>query len=261
MTLSPPILFLSDAHLGGFSDAENKRIESDLIQLIDYCRHHEIRIAVLGDLFDYWMEFPGHIPSLGRRLLDRFEEYNRALGPTFYITGNHDNWTFGHLADRGFRVVSEQVELTVDEKKILLLHGDGLADPRFELQRPLVHRILRHPQFIRLYRSLFSPAWALRLMKSFSKWNRKIGSDEEDGAPLTRWAKRQLKNSEYDLVICGHDHIPRMKQFAFGSYINLGTFYQHRTMAYYNNRSIDLVSWDAGAQMLQLFDSTNTIDE
>lgn len=59
-------LFLSDAHLGGFSKEKNRKIEEDLIELVDYCLEQQIQIAVLGDLFDYWMEYPGSIPALGK---------------------------------------------------------------------------------------------------------------------------------------------------------------------------------------------------
>lgn len=261
LTLSAPILFISDAHLGGFSDKENDRVESELIQLVNYCQRNDIRLVVLGDLFDYWMEFPDFIPSLGRRLLDRFEEYNQAVGPTLYITGNHDNWTRGHLSDRGFHVVPEYVQITLNEKKLLLLHGDGLADAAFDLPRPFLHRLLRHPGFIRLYQQVLTPRIGLQLMKYFSKFNRWINNHEDNRQVLNNWAKRQLQHSEIDLIISGHDHIPRMKHFVFGSYINLGTFYRHRTMALYNNNAADLVSWKTGIQSLQPFDPTITIDE
>lgn len=260
--LSPPVLFISDAHLGGFSDAENARIESELIQLIHYCQHNEIRLAVLGDLFDYWMEFPDHIPSLGRRLLDHFETYNQQLGPTLYITGNHDNWTRGHLAERGFYVEPEHIELAIDKNKLLLLHGDGLSDKSFGLQRPLMHRLLRNSGFINLYQQILPPAVGLKCMQYFSRFNRWMDHYNDDGATLNKWAKRQLEHSEVNLIISGHDHIPRRKQFDFGSYINLGTFYKHRTMAFYNNSSVTLVFWDPGTQSFKPFDSTNiNIDE
>lgn len=257
LVLSPPILFVSDAHLGGFSESENARIETELVQLINYCQRNTIQIALLGDLFDYWMEYPSHVPMLGRELLDRFEDYNRTLGPTLYITGNHDNWTRGHLSDRGFHVVSEFVELVLDGKKVMLLHGDGLADASHELKRPFIHRLLRHTGFIKLYQGLLPPSAGLMVMKYVSKTNRRLNS-QDNSAKLTGWARGRLQNSELDLIISGHDHIPRKKQFSFGSYINSGTFFKHRSMVFYNNSSAELVCWKPGMQTLQSFDSTDT---
>lgn len=261
LTISAPVLFISDVHLGGFSHSENARIESELIQLIQYCRNSEIQIVVLGDLFDYWMEFPGHVPSLGRSLLDRFEAYNREWGATLYITGNHDYWTRGHLAGRGFHIISEYIKLSVDEKKIMLLHGDGLADASFDLRRPLLHRLLRHSDFITWYQRLLSPPLGLWIMKYFSRFNRWMDRHQNHEATLSGWARQQLRYSELDLIIAGHDHVPRRKQFSFGRYINIGTFYKHRTMAFYNNRRAELVYWQPGTQSLQPFDSANTIED
>ncbi len=127
-SLEQPVLFISDAHLGGFSKEENDRIETELIRLIDYCQTNRIRIAILGDFFDYWMEYPNHVPELGKKLLDRFESFNKEFGPTLYITGNHDNWTRDHLPQRGFYVRHDQYEFSINGKKIMALHGDGLTD-------------------------------------------------------------------------------------------------------------------------------------
>ncbi|MCW9706727.1 UDP-2,3-diacylglucosamine diphosphatase [Fodinibius salsisoli] len=261
LNLSPPLLFVSDAHLGGFSKDENTRIESELVQLISFCQREKIQLAVLGDLFDYWMEFPEQVPQLGKKLLDRFEEYNQHLGPTLYITGNHDNWTRGHLADRGFIVEPEFKTASLGDKKAFLLHGDGLSDPDLKLSRPLLHRIIRHPSFVNGYQSLFSPATGLSIMKYFSRFNRWLDDQQEDPALLNEWAEQQLRESKCDYIIFGHDHIPRQEHFSFGSYINLGTFYEHRTMAFYNNASVSLVFWEPETQSLQPIDSAKTIDE
>ncbi|HBQ60690.1 MAG TPA: UDP-2,3-diacylglucosamine diphosphatase, partial [Balneolaceae bacterium] len=57
-------IFLSDVHLGAFSAKTNKQIEEDLLALIEYCKQRHIELHILGDLFDYWMEFPekGFVP-------------------------------------------------------------------------------------------------------------------------------------------------------------------------------------------------------
>ena len=254
-TVSSPTLFISDVHLGGFSKEENERIESELVQLISFCERQNIQLAILGDLFDYWMEYPSRIPSLGQQLLDRFEKYNRSFGPTLYITGNHDNWTRGHFSDRGFYVEPESFSLQLGSKHILLLHGDGLSDPNVDLQRPLMHRILRSPKFIRLYQHIFPASMGISIMKYFSRINRRFDNQSSDESILNNWAKYYLKKSDTDLIISGHDHIPRRKHFAFGRYINLGTFCKHQTMAFYNNDTIEIVFWEPKSQTLQPFDS------
>lgn len=249
--LTPPLLFISDVHLGGFSASNNERIQSELIQLVNYCQRNNIRIAILGDLFDYWMEYPNTVPTLGKSLLDRFEKFNKQLGPTLFITGNHDNWTRTHLSNRGFHLIHEEYEFTIDDNLILTLHGDGLANPNYNLQRPLMHRFLRSPSFIKFFQSVFPPKMGMAVMKYFSRITRKIDWNPRKEEKLNKWAKKQLKNSDHDYIISGHDHIPRMKQFPFGTYINLGTFYEHRTMVFYNNNEMNLVCWEVNSQTLK----------
>lgn len=246
-------LFLSDAHLGGFSKEKNRKIEEDLIELVDYCLEQQIQIAVLGDLFDYWMEYPGSIPALGKKLLDRFEEYNSRMGRTIYITGNHDNWTRDHFEKRGFEVTGEQKMLSLGGKKIMLLHGDGLRHKRFNLPRPAIHRLLRNPKFIRLYQKLLPPRAGLTLMKYFSRLNRMLEKNRNKQEKLNKWAKTELEKTDTDVIICGHDHIPRVKKFDFGTFLNLGNFCHNRTVALYNNGSFCLVLWDEEKQNLRPF--------
>jgi len=256
-TLEQPMLFLSDAHLGGFSTEENQRIESDLIQLINYCQRNEVRISILGDLFDYWMEYPNHVPEVGKRLLDRFEDFNRALGPTLFITGNHDNWTRDHLRDRGFYLEHEDYFFSLNGKKIMTLHGDGLTDNEHNLERPVTHKLLRNEKFLDIFQRLLSPETGLKTMKYFSRFNRFVEWQSDKSAKLNTWAKEQLKTSDIDFILCGHDHKPRQKQFPFGTYINLGTFYKHKTMAYCNNDVISLVCWEPKTQSLTQFETTS----
>jgi len=254
-------LFISDVHLGGFSKKQNTQIEHELINLIDFCEDNEYQIVILGDLFDYWMEYPGHHPDLGENLLARFERYNRKRTQTLYITGNHDYWTNGYFHSIGFDVEKNKRNLTIDDTSIFLMHGDGLDNPALGLPRPLLHRFLRNPVVIKTFQSLFRPDTGLKIMKNFSRLSRSAEDEFLDRQKLNEWAKTYLGRSSADAVICGHDHIPRIKKNDFGTFINLGTFYKHRTVATYNKGSFDLVVWSDEFKMLKPFQSSIKTDE
>lgn len=255
--IQQPILFISDAHLGGFSEAENTRIESELIQLINYCQRNSIRLAVLGDLFDYWMEYPDYVPNIGQRLLTRFQAFNQKLGPTLFITGNHDNWTRSRFEECGFYLVHETHRFDIHGQTVLALHGDGLNDRSYNLQRPLLHKILRNKTFVRIFQTILPPTAGITIMKYYSRFTRNLDWDPYKEEKLNRWAREQLKKNEIEVILCGHDHIPRQKQFPFGTFINLGTFYQHRTLAFYNNNTISLVCWEPHRQVLKQLESSS----
>ena len=236
-------LFVSDAHIGAFSERMNRSIEENLIHLIHYCREHNFHIHILGDLFDYWMEYPGHRPEMGEKLLQTISEFSREIAPVTYIFGNHDNWTNGYFRELGIHTAFDFHELKVKGTNFFLHHGDGLSDPAFQLPRPWFHRLLRSKWFTKLYQTIYSPEAGLHLMKTFSAFSREEIVFEPER--LNIWSKNFLRNSKFDVVISGHDHIPRVETFEHGTYINLGAFYKHHTVATYTNGSLELVTWSA----------------
>ena len=203
---------------------------------------------ILGDLFDYWMEFPTEkfIPNLGTKVLDEFEKLNKAVKPALYITGNHDNWTFGHFEDRGFDLEENYRITQIHDKRTLLMHGDGVQSKEFNFPRALSHRLLRNPTFVRYYQKILRPEKGLSMMKWFSSQTRK--RDLKDPEPLNKQAKELLEATNVDYLLCGHDHIPRQETFSAGTYINTGAFFKHQSVAVYNNDQISLVTWQANTK-------------
>jgi len=254
-SLTPPLLFISDIHLGGFSKEENKRIEDELIQLVNYCREKEIQLIILGDLFDYWMAYPDETPNVGAKLLDVLEGYNNDFEFTPFVTGNHDYWTGKHLKKRGLSIYHDEFEFSVMDSHFLALHGDGLKNPDLNLPHPKLHQFLQSDWFIKLYQQIFPAKIGISLMKYFSRLTRLFDANNDDKARyLNSWAKRTLNDSDFDFIISGHDHIPRKKHFAFGTYINLGTFYRHRTVSLHNDQSLSIRVWNPQAQTLNPFE-------
>lgn len=236
-------IFLSDVHLGAFSDEQNQTLESELISLIYYCLENQIQIHVLGDLFDYWMEYPTYLPKIGQPLLRAFKNYNHQFSPSTYILGNHDNWTRGYFSKLGFEVKPDYHEITLDENQLFLHHGDGLTQKEFQLQRPLFHKMLRSNWFTNLYQFILPAEAGIDLMKRFSEMSR----ESFDLRPeiLNQWSELFLKNFNFDVVIFGHDHIPRIETFSDGTYINPGAFFAHQTVIYYTNRAFNIVRWNS----------------
>lgn len=248
-------IFLSDVHLGAFTTEENQEIESDLITLIRHCIENDIQIHLLGDLFDYWMEYPSYVPPFGEKLLAEFRSYNTKMLPVTYILGNHDNWTLGHFAQLGFNVIHESIVLPINNKNIFLHHGDGLADKSANIPRPILHRVLRNRLFTKLYQLILPPKPGIKLMKWFSDHSRKGFSFKPE--ILNSWSESFLKRNDYDYILCGHDHIPRMETYSNGVYINTGAFFQYRSMAYYTNQEFELVTWNAEQKKFLPFTQPN----
>jgi UDP-2,3-diacylglucosamine pyrophosphatase LpxH len=199
------------------------------------------------------MEFSnGDRPKLAPRLLNRFEQYNMAMGPTLYITGNHDNWTLGYFDDIGFEVESEYRILEIDDRELFLHHGDGFSDSTYRYPRKLMHRLLRNPLFLKVYRGILPNKLALKLMKGFSEQSR---DDEhynsEEIEKHNQWARWLLNEFKFDAMIFGHDHLPRQHTVNQKSFVNCGAFFEHHTLASYTNQQLQLVRWDEQTKSLE----------
>lgn len=242
---SKPILFISDVHIGGFSKDKERKLEKDLLSVIDYAEKHDYEICILGDLFDYWMEYKNKRPSIGEKILDRFRQFNQSCTGSLYITGNHDNWVYNYFEECGFDVEEEYRILKLKDKSVLLMHGDGVEDDFIELPRPYFHRILRNPKFVFIFRHVLPPFLGITTTKWFSRFSRTFNqkSEQESTPVIDEWAKRMLSEEKFDVIICGHHHYPRYINIDNGLYINLGNFFNDRTFAIYNNDSFQLVKW------------------
>ncbi|MFN1834061.1 UDP-2,3-diacylglucosamine diphosphatase [Balneola sp. MJW-20] len=247
-------VFLSDVHIGAFSPKQNHEIEADLIRLIDHCRLEGYRLYVLGDLFDYWMEYPekGFVPELGKNVLDAFEAYNKMMDPALFITGNHDNWTYGHFEDRGFDTESNFRLTDIENKRFLLMHGDGVEPEGLDFPRAAFHQFLRSEYFVRIYQKILPPKAGLATMKWFSSVTRKRNYMNPD--PLNRQAEKIFNRKKIDFIMTGHDHIPRVETFSGGIYINLGTFFKHRSVAIFEQGDINLQVWHSESNKFLPFD-------
>ncbi len=244
-------LFISDVHFGAFDEEKQDRLENDILQLIDYCEKNNILVHVLGDLFDYWMELPNYIPPLGKEILSRFQIYHTKVGKTLFVTGNHDFWTLSYFEKSGFSICRDFKKITLGDYSVFLMHGDGLEDMVYGMQRPLLNRVLRNPRFVSVYQRIFSGEKANAVMKWFSEFTR----DPSDESPekLNRWAAKLISEHGEDVVISGHDHIARTETFSDGLYINTGPFYKDYTLAEYKNGQFKLVIWDSHQKELLPF--------
>ncbi len=245
------IIFISDVHFGAKPDEDPKILE-DVAKLLGYAKKEGFRLIILGDLFDYWMEFGDSYPKYAEPMLNLFEDFNK-IDPTLYITGNHDNWGDGELKKRGFDVEHEYRIIETEQSKFLLMHGDGLKDSSFGYPRPFYHRILRNPTFVSFFKAIFGKRIGLNLMKWFSAKSRNENEPAKDNVaenPLDSWVISFLNSnpSKIDGIIAGHTHQSKLYKTDNGLYINTGRFFRDRTVLVYTNSCFQLVTWDGKKQ-------------
>jgi len=239
------ILFLSDVHLGAHSEVANYKLENQLVGIVDFAENNNFRIVILGDLYDYWMEYPNHQPDVGQRLMQRFNKFHQNDNPpTLYITGNHDCWTCDYHKNLGFDIEHEYRILQAENHTFMVHHGDGLSKPELNLARSTTNNLLRNQTFISGYQKILPAKLGIKGMKYFSKLSRPfdVGSDQKIEV-LNAWSKEILTATDIDFILCGHDHRPRTITVNDKKFINTGAFYEDFKVAVYNSYELELVTW------------------
>lgn len=235
--------FFSDAHLGLGTKEEERLKEQRILTFLDFVQKDAQHLFIVGDLFDAWFEYKTVIPKGFHRVLTKLEDLVRSNIAVHYLAGNHDYWmgTF-FREDLGIKTYYEPFDVTLNDKKIYIHHGDGLATN--DAGYRFLKKILRSPLNIWLY-SLLHPDIGITIAKKSSKKSRHYTSTkdygEQDG--MRAFALKKIQEG-YHIVIMGHRHQPEYEEIGNGIYINLGDWMQHFTYAVLVNDKVELKQWN-----------------
>lgn len=251
------IYFLSDAHLGSLAIERNFAQQKKLIALLEEMSKDAVSIYMLGDMFDFWMEYFVHDKS--KRQYHPFCKELRSLAKRgihiHMFIGNHDLWTFGGLQKlTGAEIHYSPCTIIRYGKTIYLAHGDGLLPRNWESLYPknVKRKIKRFMKLRKIFDNSFLQfcfrCLPPRVGNWFGyNWAKKSRLKElanpcpykgEDKEELVLFAKDQEKqNNHRDYYIFGHRHIELDLQLQTGSrVVILGDTYRQWTYAKLDNK-------------------------
>ncbi|MCU0606909.1 MAG: UDP-2,3-diacylglucosamine diphosphatase [Candidatus Edwardsbacteria bacterium] len=238
--MSSVIYFLSDAHLGAGTAAQERLKRSNLEELFGRIVRDQAGLYILGDLFDFWFEYRAVVQREHADIIAMLAGLRQAGVRVTMLAGNHDYWIGRTFTDRlGIRVVKTGLDLSLDGKRFLLAHGDGLEQGDWGYKF-LLKPLLRNPLSIRLF-SLLHPDLAVGFAGWFSRLSRKhlAAERDRDGGPL-RQAALRLLGQGYDAVVLGHCHRPELTVDRGRTYLNLGEFFRQFTYGVYRGGALSL---------------------
>lgn len=233
MSRTLDIVVLSDLHLGSYS--------CHVQQLLKYLRNINPKTLVLnGDIIDFNSFKKRSFPPEHLEVIQRILNLAATGTKVYYITGNHDDvlrrytdFSVGNLHLR------DKLVLQLKGKKYWFFHGDI-----FDIVNnfsPAITRIgsggynflLFMNRFINRLRKNLNKApmsFAQKLKRSVSQANDYI---EEFEKTAIRLAQKQ----EYDYVVCGHIHQPKVKTSTEKgkeiTYMNAGDWVENLTALEY----------------------------
>lgn len=239
------IYFASDNHLGAPTKEASFPREKKFVAWLDEIKHDAAAIFLLGDLFDFWMEFKTVVPKGFTRTLGKLAEISDSGIPIYYFVGNHDLWMDGYFEEElNIPVFHKPKEFTFNDKTFFIGHGDGLGPGDKGYKR--MKKVFTNPFFNWLFRWLH-PDVGVRIAQYLSIKNKLISGDDdakflgEDNEWLVQYCKRKLEDKHRDFFVFGHRHLPMNIDLKENSkYINLGDWIQYYTYGVFDGETMEL---------------------
>lgn len=238
--------FLSDAHLGARVVNNAAAHQQKLIDWLEMAQTDATEIFLLGDIFDFWFEFPKTIPQGYDLLLKKLKQITQKGIPVHFFIGNHDIWTFGFLEKEIGLIVHKQPQIQeLCGKRFFLAHGDGLGDKNFGFK--LIRTIFYSRICQTLFRYLIPPRLGYKFGFAWSEHNRlkhlKMGAEYkgESHEPIVIFAKQHSLQNAVDYYVFGHRHIVLNLLLATRSQLLIiGDFMNEFSYAVFDGKTVEI---------------------
>lgn len=215
-----PAYFLSDLHLGCEHPHAIADREARAIALLRSWTGAASHVVLVGDIFEFWMEYRDYINRHHFPLLRALAELVESGVEVHYLAGNHDFL----LEDFFPRTLGVQVHRTLTLElqghRIWIQHGDGTA--RSDWKYRFARRILHCPLNVWLFR-LLHPDWGMSLARWVGRTSRQANQYKD---PLLseyqEWARYTLLREHCTAIIHGHNHHGGVEVLPEGIHANCG---------------------------------------
>lgn len=248
------VYFISDAHFG-IKLSEDEQRESLFFEFIKTIPS-SATLFIVGDLFDFWIEYKWAIRPDYFLVLHKLMELKERGVEIHYLAGNHDFALGKFLSDNlGITIHSNFFEGIIQDKKIYIYHGDGLI--KKDVGYRILKKVLRNPLNQRLYK-LLHPNIGVPLGVFFSgssrKYLRKVISEERLSAYHS--CARKVIDKGYDIVIFGHTHHAELLTNGTTAYCNTGSWLINYNYATLQDGSLRLWRYHNQAFSEEIFPSS-----
>lgn len=208
------MLFISDLHLSSSNPKAIKKFFSFIEEKA--CDVH--KLFILGDFFKYWIGLEC-LTEEESTILDKLLEFKKTGKEIYFLPGNKDFLISEEILSRyGCKLLPDPFILEVNDKKILLTHGDLLCteDKSYQRYRKFVH----HPYIKKLFLSF--PKFLKKKIADYlggRSSKLKIYSDVEE-KEVNNWFQKY----NVDIILHGHTHNPKTINHQYGKRMVLGAW-------------------------------------
>ena len=243
--MKTPVYFISDIHLKLSIDNNEKKRRSKLYRLFDQIIETGGSCFFMGDLFDFYFEYPDLIPKSYFDFFEKTKVLKESGIALYFLAGNHDYWVGDHITNGIMdEVYLDDKKIEINGKKFFLTHGDGLLS--WDHGYRFLKKVIRSKTFIWLFHWLH-PTIGYRIARMISRSGKKDthGEDfnEDVRVELQKVAKEHFDNG-YDFMISGHYHLGEMFLIEKGKLVVLGDWFHRPSYALFNGEDLELRNWE-----------------
>ncbi len=231
------VAVISDVHLGTYGCHAK--------ELLDYLTSIKPKILILnGDIIDIWQFRKSYFPQSHLKIIKKIISLSTKGTKIYYLTGNHDEllrkFTDLHLGNVS---LLNKLVLNLDGKKAWIFHGD-VFDASINHAKWLAKLGGWGYDFLILVNRLVN--WVLaKFKKEPYSLSKKIKDNVKTAVKfITNFETICIDlaiEKNYDFVICGHIHEPKIKTFITDkgatTYLNSGDWVENLTALEYNNKA------------------------
>ena len=233
---SVELVVISDVHLGTFGCHAK--------ELYQYLSSIKPKTLILnGDIIDIWQFRKSYFPKSHLKVIRKIIDFASKGTQVYYITGNHDEMLrkFSDSKVGNFSIIDKLV-LDLDGRKAWIFHGDVFDSSVQHAKWIAKLGGLGYDYLILLNRFI---NWCLnKLRKEPYSFSKKIKSGVKSAvkfiSDFEETASDLAIENNYDYVICGHIHEPKIiqKENKKGSthYLNSGDWVENLTALEYSKK-------------------------
>ncbi|MBE9567683.1 MAG: UDP-2,3-diacylglucosamine diphosphatase [Proteobacteria bacterium] len=204
MSVLSNTVFISDLHLA----PERPQIIALFLRFADAVAAKADTLFILGDFVEYWLGDDDPAPAL-TPIFDKLAELSEKHGTrVFFMHGNRDFLIGEKLAERcHFQLIDEPYALSMNGKKMLLMHGDTLCTDDIEYQK--FRQMVRSPLWKQeiLSKSLEE---RIQIARQFREQSQKSTTEKEETIMDVNQQEtdKVFIDNDITLLIHGHTHRP-----------------------------------------------------
>lgn len=204
------------------ADAHYSHMRDDFLDFLKAIKTKKLlptQIVFLGDIFDTLFGQVSYTIEINSQAIELINEISKEI-EVIYLEGNHDfNLKKIFPYSKVFSIKEQPVEMSFDEKKVLLSHGD--------IESPLGYKIytfiIRNP-FVLSVLSIFDTIFNHIIIKKLDDYLSKKDDCKEFIGFESYAENRLLSKYSCDFFIEGHFHQNKSFELKDFRYINLAAF-------------------------------------